>query len=473
MARRAAIPLNNAAIQAADDEFYRNHPEFVRADGSRIPLDANDPKQAALRGEWLDLYAKHGGAMEGEQPPSPRPPDDPVKDCPICGKALLQIQVLDDTGTVVPDATVTVVEIGKNRSDQRGMADYGEVEPGVYSAFAEKDGYTLKTGAEFFDVPPDATTVQTVVLQPKSDFIVFLTFDDGPEAGTREVYDLLKSMGVKGSFFLVGESATHYTKHVDAGFVRTLFTDGLVQVANHSHTHAHQFYSSFYTQGLRINRDTLEPDSNCPEADAARRSVLMDFEYASLAFTNAVAGTSIPRPADPSYDARGTLDLSKLTSYTRTLPSRMPGSNIWRLPGVRQEFGSGTGVKVDEADELASNGYQIYGWDHEFQMTFDVAEIQRQKYLGGEDGHLDLYSDPYIDLDRPTETGEQVFAKVKAEFDEYFPDLQKEKKLILLMHERAFRRYRPGDESKYTNYLKSFIQLCQKEGYRFDVVRNY
>lgn len=76
---RLSQPLNPDAVQAADDEFYANHPEFVK-DGQRIPLSATDPSQAALRAEWVALYEKHNGAVEPD-PSAPKKPDDPVEPC--------------------------------------------------------------------------------------------------------------------------------------------------------------------------------------------------------------------------------------------------------------------------------------------------------------------------------------------------------------------------------------------------------
>ena len=155
----------------------------------------------------------------------------------------------------------------------------------------------------------------------------------------------------------------------------------------------------------------------------------------------------------------------------------MPGTNVWRLPGIHYHAWTSNPYKnmwprLDEADELWNNSYRIYGWDYEFDMSFELHDILDDKYRAGEDPHLDLYSDAYIDLDRPTISGDDIFGSVKSEFES--PKwIQKPNKLILLMHERAFRRYRAGDEKKYLAYLERFIDLCQAEGYIFDVISNY
>ena len=58
-----ARPLDPAAVKAADDKFYANHPEFIGPDGRRIPLSATDPAQADLRREWVASYVAAGGRV--------------------------------------------------------------------------------------------------------------------------------------------------------------------------------------------------------------------------------------------------------------------------------------------------------------------------------------------------------------------------------------------------------------------------
>lgn len=79
--RRATRPLNTEAVKNADNDFYAKHPELIK-DGQRIPLSPTDPTQARLRQEWMDLYVKHGGAVEQTPKPPQNKPDDPVQPCP-------------------------------------------------------------------------------------------------------------------------------------------------------------------------------------------------------------------------------------------------------------------------------------------------------------------------------------------------------------------------------------------------------
>jgi len=60
MSGRLKRPLNKAAVKKAEAEFSAKHPELKGK-----PLNASDPKQAALRQqERMDLYVKHGGELE-------------------------------------------------------------------------------------------------------------------------------------------------------------------------------------------------------------------------------------------------------------------------------------------------------------------------------------------------------------------------------------------------------------------------
>ena len=486
MGTRATLPLNEAAVKKADDEFYAAHPELIK-DGKRIPLDATDPTQKTLRRDWMALYQKNGGQVEGGPPAKKKLPSSPIDDCPLCGKGTLEITVVDQDGKPIEGAKVTVAGIGEMLTNADGVADFGAVDAGPHEVDWQKEFYAPVGGSpDSVNVEENQSNLETLVLklalssddsakvpdQSGPDVkVVYLTFDDGPKAGTKEVYDLLKSMGVPATFFLVGESAISYEAFVEKGFLKRLYNDPSIQICNHSHTHAHEFYTGFYGMGLKINTVTLEPDAL---ADPSfRRSVLMDFEYANIAFTEVLTGKKIPRPSDPRFDDKGKLDASKLSGYSRFLSSRMPGSNIWRLPGIVASEGTKPEDKLDEAKDLVDNGYLIFGWDDDFDMNFETSKLQHDAYEAGLDANFDLYDAAHIDLDRPNETGQAVFDKVNSEFNEWSPDTKKENKLILLLHDRAFRRYKKGDELKYTNELKSFISLCQKEGYKFDIVKNY
>jgi len=83
MSGRAKRPLNKTAVKKANKEFYANHPELKGK-----PLSANDPKQAALLQEWMDLYVKHGGEIEASKGKFKKPIKSTIESCKCSGIGL-------------------------------------------------------------------------------------------------------------------------------------------------------------------------------------------------------------------------------------------------------------------------------------------------------------------------------------------------------------------------------------------------
>jgi peptidoglycan-N-acetylglucosamine deacetylase len=74
---------------------------------------------------------------------------------------------------------------------------------------------------------------------------VYLTFDDGPDRGTLNCYDICKDKGIKATFFLIGEHASYRQGRVILDTMRKDMRHFLF--ANHSYTHAgHNHYVNFY-----------------------------------------------------------------------------------------------------------------------------------------------------------------------------------------------------------------------------------
>lgn len=93
-ALRCKHPLNRAATRAANEDFYKNHPEMI-VGGKRVPIDPCDTRQAKLRREWVKSYGQNGGAVEkvrartvdqcrddAKKTFKPVPVASPVKNCP-------------------------------------------------------------------------------------------------------------------------------------------------------------------------------------------------------------------------------------------------------------------------------------------------------------------------------------------------------------------------------------------------------
>lgn len=114
---------------------------------------------------------------------------------------------------------------------------------------------------------------------------IYLTFDDGPNKGTRNVLDIVQQEDVPVTFFIVGE-------HVFASIGQNQVWDSLkmarnIELCNHSYTHAHNHYSKFYKKPTDVVKDmektkeTLLPDNNIVRAPG-RNSWRID----SLHFTD-------------------------------------------------------------------------------------------------------------------------------------------------------------------------------------------
>jgi peptidoglycan-N-acetylglucosamine deacetylase len=147
--------------------------------------------------------------------------------------------------------------------------------------------------------------------------VIYLTFDDGPNRGTENLLKILHKRNVCATAFLVGKHA--YGSEKQKNDLELLRKDILVELANHSYTHAHNKYSDFYKNP---------------------QFVVQDFNMAK--------------------------DSLKLTDNI----ARTPGRNIWRLNNI-----TNTDIKSSSAaaDELKKAGYKVIGWDLEWKPTNKMA----------------------------------------------------------------------------------------------------
>lgn len=141
---------------------------------------------------------------------------------------------------------------------------------------------------------------------------VYLTFDDGPNAGTRNVLDAVIAEKVPASFFVVAKHV--YDSREQFLTWEKLRTTPGIELCNHSYSHARNRYSRFYQQPQQVIRDFVR-------------------SHDSLQFPNRVA--------------------------------RMPGRNAWRIDSM-----SHTDVKASRKaiDSLQLEGFNIMGWDLEWDF---------------------------------------------------------------------------------------------------------
>lgn len=141
--------------------------------------------------------------------------------------------------------------------------------------------------------------------------IIYLTFDDGPNRGTENLLKILHKRNVVATTFVVG-------KHINGSAKQKkdfadLQKDSLIEIANHSFSHADNHYSVFYKN---------------PE------KVVADFDTAQviLGLNNKIA--------------------------------RTPGRNIWRLNNIDVTDISASKLA---ANQLQTAGYKLVGWDLEWR----------------------------------------------------------------------------------------------------------
>ena len=162
-----------------------------------------------------------------------------------------------------------------------------------------------------FSLPDSTAKTVTVPLPKKKAKTIYLTFDDGPNKGTKKMMHIVNEEQVPVTLFVVGQHV-YGSKEQTATF-DSLVTSKYFEIANHSYTHAFKNkFAKFYTV----------PDS-----------ALKDFI----------------RCAD---------SLHLTANIVRT-----PGRNIWRTATV-----TSTDINASKAaaDSLYKNGFTEVGWDLEW-----------------------------------------------------------------------------------------------------------
>ncbi len=175
------------------------------------------------------------------------------------------------------------------------------------SANYSKEGANEKTiskGTNSLPCGPDKSNRK----QP----VIYLSFDDGPCDGSRFVNDLAVRNNIPINVFLVGSAAVA-TKE-SRSLTKVYKDDRLVEVGNHSYSHAHRKYHQYFSRPEEVLSD-------------------IDRNRDSLQLTNELV--------------------------------RLPGRNFFRLTnqGSRNDQNNGK----EAADTLVAHGYSIFGWDIEWR----------------------------------------------------------------------------------------------------------
>lgn len=140
---------------------------------------------------------------------------------------------------------------------------------------------------------------------------LYITFDDGPNKGTKNVIKTIKKEQISVTMFLVGE---HIFGSKEQFFdFHEIVNDTIFEIANHSYSHANNQFTKYYKDSVLVLNDFNRMN------DSLKRKLLI---------------------------------------------ARTPGRNIWRTPTLNF-----TDIKSskESADYLAKNDYKLIGWDWEWK----------------------------------------------------------------------------------------------------------
>jgi len=215
--------------------------------------------------------------------------------------------------------------------------------------------------------------------------IIYLTFDDGPLNGTENVIRILREEGVDATMFFIGK---HINKRRSL-YRRALSMPNLL-IANHTYSHANGKYARFYSNVSRVVNDINKA-----------QAIIGGAKYLRLA-----------------------------------------GRNVWRMPLVnRDDYALSSSRRTKEHpkyEALASRGYQIYGWDIEWNFTT---------------------------TGRPAYSADHMAGRIEQLYNSR--RIAKSGKVILLAHDYMFR----GQSGIYK--LRELIRILQSNGWEFATIDDY
>ena len=190
------------------------------------------------------------------------------------------------------------------------------------TADSAKMAYLAKTGTA--PKPPEQAFVAD-----SNKLYVYLTFDDGPQPGTSNCYNICKAEGIKATFFMV---ALHQQRKRDGRQLVSMIRDAYPQflLANHSFDHTMEHYKYFY-------------------------------QHPDMAFDNFMR-------------AQDSLAVPKKII-------RLPGNSGWVLQNQVKTSHLVNAV----ANLLDSAGYNVIGWDLEWNFNHkDARPVQSPEKLAAE-----------------------------------------------------------------------------------------
>ncbi len=180
-----------------------------------------------------------------------------------------------------------------------------------FSCHVPPDEKIIRAIAAKKDTAHTKPPVTVTTAKPKKK--IYLSFDDGPNKGTPVLLNILEEEKVPATLFLIGEQV--YGSRTQAATWNRLKQSGTIELANHSYTHAHNKFVSYYNDSVGVVQDFIR----CRD---------------SLRLSNNI--------------------------------SRTPGRNIWRIGSLSV---TDIGKTKPAADAVQQAGFTLVGWDLEWHYT--------------------------------------------------------------------------------------------------------
>lgn len=204
---------------------------------------------------------------------------------------------------------------------------------------------------------------------------IYLTWDDAPQPpGTVDCKNIFHEEGVKATFFVVGMNQFGREREKIIDTLRNSYPEFLV--ANHSYSHGFKNnYKKFYQM----------PDS-----------AVADFKY----------------------------NESLMKVPVKII--RLPGNNSW----VLKDEVKGPKSTLNVCNRLDSLGYNVIGWDIEWQFTNKGGSI-------------------------PVQSADEMVKEVNRKFENYYSNV--ENNIVILAHDRMF------EKPQYQDSLRKFISVLKQD----------
>ncbi|SCB18242.1 Peptidoglycan/xylan/chitin deacetylase, PgdA/CDA1 family [Rhizobium miluonense] len=228
-----------------------------------------------------------------------------------------------------------------------------------------------------------------------ADKTIFLTFDDGPLPGTKNILSVLSQENVPAAMFMVGL----HVETIPAG--RELLAEAkamsLVTIGNHSYSHANNRYRKYYSNTQAVVADMLH--------------------------------------------ANDVLGLKPIVH------ARLPGRDVFRLPTVSREDLSINVAQWErewlDYEFVAEAGFYLYGWDFEWVHSDDGKPVQSVDRLVSEIDHLFQYG-------RFTQRGKMILLMHDEMFQDQFNGQENLQALTRTLRQRGYafgdiRDYAPSN----------------------------